>query len=131
MPELFADIFISVDGSALGTRSPGYLGPELERWIADEQTRPRRDVMGRKTYELLAGLPELRDENWAVMSEAPVLVFSRTLGAVEWPGVEVSGDDAVEEVRRIRGPVTVISGPSAASRWCSSSWGRDWSTISG
>lgn len=37
MPELYADIFVSVDGSASGTRSPGYFGydrpraPELDR----------------------------------------------------------------------------------------------------
>ena len=45
MPELFADMFVSVDGSAFGTRSPGYFGyygPDLERWI--NEVRPMVDA---------------------------------------------------------------------------------------
>lgn len=104
MPELFADMLISVDGSALGTRSPGYFGyfgPDLERWVNEEQTKPYLDLMGRKTYETLAGLPEKhRDESWEQMRQKPTLVFSRTLTHSDWPGVELSSDDAVDEVRR-------------------------------
>jgi dihydrofolate reductase len=104
VPELFADLFVSVDGSTLGTRSPGYfgyLGPDLERWISEEQARPRLHVMGRKTYETLAQLPqELRDEGWELSSRKPTVVFSRTLSHAAWPGVELSDHDAVDELRR-------------------------------
>ncbi len=104
VPELFADLFVSIDGSTLGTRSPGYfgyLGPDLERWINEEQARPRLHVMGRKTYETLAQLPEeLRDEGWVQTSRKPTVVFSRTLAHAEWPGVELSDHDAVDELRR-------------------------------
>ncbi len=106
MPELFADIFISVDGSAFGTRSPGYFGysgPDLMRWINDERARPHRDIMGRKTYEALAGLPEEhRDESWKITSEKPILMFSRTLTHTDWPGIELSTEDAVDQVRRLK-----------------------------
>jgi RibD domain-containing protein len=106
MPEVFADVFVRVDGKALGTRSPGYFGypgPGLERWIVAEQGQARRDVMGRKTYETLAGLPEeQRDESWEATSARPVLVFSRTLAEVAWPDAEVCGEDAVAEVRRLK-----------------------------
>lgn len=106
MPELFADVFLSVDRRALGTRSPGYFGyfgPDLERWIHDEQERPHRNVMGRKTYEMLAELPEEhRDESWKTTSEKPILMFSRTLTCAKWPGIEVSAADAVDEVRRLK-----------------------------
>jgi dihydrofolate reductase len=106
VPELFADVFVSLDGSSLGTRSPGYFGysgPDLERWIAEEQSRPRLDVMGRKTYQALAELPlEHRDEAWERMSTRPALVFSRTLDHADWPGVELCAVDAVEEVRHRR-----------------------------
>lgn len=105
MPELYADMFVSVDGSALGTRSPGYFGyhgPDLERWITDEQAQPRRQVMGRKTYEALAGLPEQhRDAGWELTSRKPTLVFSRTLTRADWPGVELSAEDAVHAVPRL------------------------------
>jgi hypothetical protein len=33
MPKLLADLFVSVDGRTSGTRSPGYFGPDLDRWI--------------------------------------------------------------------------------------------------
>lgn len=104
MPQLFADVFISVDGSASGTRSPGYFGfggPELQRWIDAEQDRGRLDVMGRKTYQTLAALPhEHRDGSWRAMVNRPALVFSRTLTRADWPGVELCPRDAVTEVRR-------------------------------
>jgi dihydrofolate reductase len=106
VPKLFADIFISVDGSAFGTRSPGYFGyygPDLERWINEEQARPRRDIMGRKTYEALAELPEeLRDKGWELTTRKPTVVFSRTLTHADWPGVELSAEDAIDEVRRLK-----------------------------
>lgn len=106
MSELFADLFVSLDGSASGTRSPGYFGyfgADLARWIQEEQARPRTDVMGRKTYEVLAGLPEeLRDESFEPMTTRPTIVFSRTLTHADWPGVQLSSQDAVEEVGRLK-----------------------------
>lgn len=106
MPELFADIFVSVDGSAFGTRSPGYFGyygPDLERWINEELARPHRHIMGRKTYEALAELPEEhRDESWELTTMKPTIVFSRTLTHADWPGVELSAEDAIGEVRRLK-----------------------------
>jgi dihydrofolate reductase len=102
MPDLIGDIFVSVDGSSLGTRSPGYFGyfgPDLDRWIQREQAAPYMDVMGRKTYELLAGLPEQhRDASWETMAKKPTLVFSRTLERVGWPGAELCSAEAVEEI---------------------------------
>ena len=104
MPLLFADLFISLDGKTLGTRSPGYFGyagPDLERWISEEQARSRLHIMGRKTYETLAQLPEeLRDEGWELTSRKPTIVFSQTLTRAEWPGAELSSSNAVDEVRQ-------------------------------
>jgi dihydrofolate reductase len=100
--ELVADVFLSVDGFAAGSRSPGYFGfggPDLERWIHDEMDRGYLTVMGRKTYSLLSSLPEeARDEGWYRMTEAPTVVFSRTLGSASWPGARVNGNDVVDEV---------------------------------
>src|SRR5438477_6175677 len=55
------DIFLSVDGWAGSEGLPGYfgyLGPELEEWITTELAAPQIVVMGRRTYEALAGLPD-------------------------------------------------------------------------
>jgi hypothetical protein len=60
MSELIADLFVSVDGCAKGSRSPAYFGfggLDLDRWIDDQMKRPQRHLMGRKTYEALAALP--------------------------------------------------------------------------
>ena len=61
MSKLIADLFISVDGCAKGSRSPaffGFGGPDLDRWIGEQMKRPQRHLMGRKTYVALAALPE-------------------------------------------------------------------------
>ena len=50
MSELIADLFISVDGCAKGSRSPaffGFGGPDLDRWIGEQMRRPQRHLMGR------------------------------------------------------------------------------------
>ena len=80
---LMVDVFLSLDGWAGSDGLPGYfgyLGPELEEWIATEGAAPQLVVMGRRTYEALAGLPEeVRDEGWDRMSQLEKVVFSRTL----------------------------------------------------
>lgn len=80
---LAIDLVISVDGWAGSAGLPGYfgyLGPELEDWIAGELAAPHVAIMGQRTYELLAGLPEeARDEYWYRMSRQETVAFSRTL----------------------------------------------------
>lgn len=106
MAELSIDLFVSVDGYAFGSRSPGYFGfggPDLEAWITEHAGRPHRPLMGRKTDEMLDGIPEAaRDEGWHRMAAAPTVVFSRTLTSVGWPGATLCATDAVEEVRALK-----------------------------
>ena len=105
MSELIADLFVSVDGYAKGSRSPaffGFGGADLDRWIGDQMKRPQRHLMGRKTYEALAALPEaVRDESSPGLAATPTTVFSRTLQTVSWPHATVS-DDLVGTVRRLK-----------------------------
>lgn len=106
MATLFADLFVSVDGYARGTRSPayfGYDGPDLERWIAETRDHPQRLVMGRVTYETLAGIPEeARDDGWRSMAETPTYVFSRTLESVDWPKATLVHDDVASAVADLK-----------------------------
>src|SRR5262245_12617193 len=94
---LMADVFVSVDGWAGSEGLPGYfgyLGPELEEWIMAEQAAPQVIVMGRRTYEMLAGLPdEARDESWHKMAKLDKVVFSRTLQQAAWPNTRICGQD--------------------------------------
>jgi dihydrofolate reductase len=103
MSTVIADLFVSADGYAKGTHSPGYfgyLGPDLDRWITDEQEKPQHLVMGRRSYELLAGLPdEARDDGYERMVRQQTTVFSTTLEATDWPGATVEPRDVVEVVR--------------------------------
>lgn len=102
---LTVDIFVSVDGWAGSDGLPGYfgyLGPELEEWIAAEGAAPHRVVMGRRTYEALAGIPdEARDEGWQRMMQLDKVVFSRTLERVAWPNTRICGGDLVEEIQQL------------------------------
>lgn len=59
MQTLTVDVFVSVDGYAYSATSPayfGYDGPMLEEWIREELAGPQLVLMGRRTYEALAGL---------------------------------------------------------------------------
>jgi dihydrofolate reductase len=104
---LAVDFFLSVDGWAGSDGLPGYfgyLGPELQEWITTELAAPQLVVMGRRTYEALAGLPhEARDdESWHRMTQLDKVVFSRTLRQVDWPNTRICGQDLLEEIRRMK-----------------------------
>ena len=69
---LSVDLFISADGFAGSDGLPGYfgyLGPDLEAWIADSAA-PTVSIMGRRTYESLPEwfrpLPDRRNATVAV-----------------------------------------------------------------
>jgi dihydrofolate reductase len=103
---LTVDIFLSVDGWAGSDGLPGYFGyygPELGEWITSELEKPQLAVMGRVTYEILAGLPdEARDESWQRMTELDKVVFSRTLQDADWANTRISDQDLVEEIGRLK-----------------------------
>ncbi|MQA82562.1 MAG: hypothetical protein GEV10_29575 [Streptosporangiales bacterium] len=103
---LTVDIFVSVDGWAGSKGLPGYfgyLGPELEEWITTEVAAPQLVVMGRRTYEALAGLPdEARDESWHQMAKLDKVVFSRTLRHAAWPNTRICDQELVEEIPRMK-----------------------------
>lgn len=81
----------------------GYLGPELEGWIAAEEAVPQLQLMGRRTYEMLASLPrEAQDAFWERISTKKKVVFSRTLNHVDWPNTRICSAELVDEVRALK-----------------------------
>ncbi len=118
------DVFLSVDGWAGSDGLPGYfgyLGPELEEWIAAEGAARQVLVMGRKTYEVLAGVPEeVRDEGWNRMSALDKVVFSRTLTQADWPNTRICRGDLAEEIRALKAasdvPLRTVGSLSVARR---------------
>ena len=104
--ELIVDVFLSVDGWAGSDGLPGYFGypgPELASWIAAEGAAPQLVLMGRVTYETLAGLPEeVRDEGWDRLTQLEKVVFSRTLTRATWANTRICAGSLVDEVRALK-----------------------------
>ena len=123
---LTIDLFISADGWAGSEDLPGYfgyLGPELEAWIEEESAAPQVASMGRKTYQLLSGLPdEDKDEGHEQMTQRETVVFSRTLSTLEWPNARLCSNDAVQRRDASNKSRTCRSGPWAACHSASNSW---------
>jgi len=106
MTELVCELIVSLDGFARGQRSPayyGYFGPDFADWIKTNTAVPHRMLIGRRTYEMLEGLPaEVRDEGWKRTTTTPGWLFSRTLDATDWPGLRIVRDDLVVFVRELK-----------------------------
>lgn len=106
MQTLTADVFISVDGWAGSESSPGYFGyagPELIDWISAELAKRQVALFGRRTYEMLAGLPaEGRDDSWERMTQLDKVVFSSTLERTDWPNTRLESGDLVAAVGRLK-----------------------------
>jgi dihydrofolate reductase len=83
MAELTADLFLTLEGHALGEGAGpffGYPGPELDAWIRDQLGGPQILVMGRVTYQALAAFaPGAGDDGSTRMTELPKVVFSNSL----------------------------------------------------
>jgi dihydrofolate reductase len=106
MSDLTVDVFVSADGWAGSDGLPGYfgyLGAELAEWIRSEGSSPQTVLLGRRTYEMLAGLPEeFRDEGWERLSRLDKVVFSRTLTSAAWANTRICSGDLVDEVTALK-----------------------------
>jgi dihydrofolate reductase len=107
MAELTADLFVSLDGFALGIDvGPyfGYAGPELDSWVREHLEQPQVIVMGRVTYEEMAKLtPQATDEVSTRMNELPKVVFSNTLHEpLAWGNTRLLRGDLAEQVRALK-----------------------------
>jgi dihydrofolate reductase len=103
---LTVDLFVSVDGWAGSHGLPGYfgyLGPELQEWISTELAAPQIVILGRRTYQALAGLADqAHDESSDRMSQLDKVVFSATLRHTTWPNTRLCATDVVEEIARMK-----------------------------
>ena len=109
MKRVIFQMSVSVDGYVEGPNQ------ELDWHNVDEEfnayaaaTLKKSDVliMGRKTYELMAGYwPNATDNDPDVtfqMNDTPKLVFSRTLKSVEWKTARLATGSIAEEVARLK-----------------------------
>jgi len=103
---LTVDILVSADGLAGSDGLPGYfgyLGPELQEWIMAELAAPQLVIMGRRTYQALASLPEeAHGKSWGRTAELGKVVFSRTLNHAAWPSTRICSRDLVDEIQDMK-----------------------------
>lgn len=105
--ELIVDLFVSLDGFASGENEAaffGYFGKGLGKWIHDNLFVPQVLLMGRVTYQALAGFSSAATDEMSVrMTELPKLVFSSALREpVEWKNTRVVRRSLAEEIRVLK-----------------------------
>ncbi|HTV11362.1 MAG TPA: dihydrofolate reductase family protein [Acidimicrobiales bacterium] len=76
---------------------------ELKQWKLDRIRRAGTHIMGRVTYEEMAGFwPTSTDDYAAPMNSIPKVVFSKTLQDATWPVSSVASGDLADEIGRLR-----------------------------
>ena len=107
MRELIADMFVSLDGFASGVNQPayfGYFGQELGGWVRENLARPQVLLMGRVTFEAMAGFAaSAKDEFSTRMRELPKIVFSNTLhDPLVWKNTRVINGTLADEIKALK-----------------------------
>jgi dihydrofolate reductase len=97
---------VSVDGFVAGPHGhPGALPEpdELKQWKLDRIRRAGTHIMGRVTYEQMAGhWPTSTDDYAAPMNEIPKVVFSKTLDEATWPETSIARGELPDEIDALR-----------------------------
>ena len=107
MRELIADLFISLDGFASGANEAayfGYFGPDLGKWVREHLNERQIILMGRVTYEILAGFSAAAtDEVSARMSALPKVVCSGTLHEpLAWKNTSLIKGAIADEIKALK-----------------------------
>ena len=97
---------VSVDGYVAGPHGHAGALPEpeeLQRWKLDRIRRAGTHIMGRVTYQEMAGYwPTSTDDYAAPMNEIPKVVFSRSLGEATWAGSSIARGELADEIAALR-----------------------------
>lgn len=107
MRTLTVDLFITLDGFALGEGSPayfGYAGPDLERWVQTELSQPQTLVFGRVTYLILSEISRhSTDQASRRMNQLPKIVVSNTLKEpLAWDNTQLLESNQLDEIRELK-----------------------------
>lgn len=96
----------SVDGFVVGPHEHAGAFPEpdqLKRWKLDRIRRAGTHIMGRVTYEEMAGHWPTSTDDYAIpMNEIPKVVFSNTLDEATWANTTIARGDLAEEIATLR-----------------------------
>ena len=77
--------------------------PEQEKYFVDQLWEAGAFLMGRNTYEAMAGFWPASDHPSAkAMNAIPKVVFSRTLTTADWPQTRIASGDLAEEIAKLK-----------------------------
>lgn len=108
MSRIVLHMSMSLDGYVASDRQhPGMLpeDDDLVAWKLDQITRAGAHLMGRKSYEEMAGFwPSSSSPYAAPMNDIPKIVFSRTLSEDDatWPVTRIARGDLGTEISTIK-----------------------------
>lgn len=113
MAKLSAFNNVSLDGYFSGKNgefawAKSHMDPEFNAFVASNSQLGGTIVLGRITYELMAGYwpgPQAMKSDPVVadgMNKAPKIVFSRTLSSAPWINTRLVKTDPVAEIRRLK-----------------------------
>ena len=99
---------VTLDGYVAGPGGGGDWGlpaehPDVRAWKVESLRQVGTHIMGRVTYEQMAGhWPAATGEYAQFMNTLPKVVFSRTLPAADWAGSRIARGDTAEEVAALK-----------------------------
>ena len=109
MPRVVLQMGVTVDGYVAGPGGEGDWGlpaehPDVRAWKIASLRQAGTHIMGRVTYEQMAGhWPNATGEYAEFMNKLPKVVFSKTLPTAGWPGSRIARGDLAEEIAALKG----------------------------
>lgn len=105
--ELIVDMFVSLDGFTGGGEDWGFRaepGPQLQAYVLQVLQEPQVIVVGRVTYQDMAGYwPTSSEPEAAAMNRLPKLVFSNTLREpLTWNNSQLVTGDAAARIQYLK-----------------------------
>ncbi len=107
MRQVALQMSMSLDGYVASDREhPGASVPEdaeLIRWKLDRVAKAGAHLMGRVTYQEMAGFwPRSTEPYAAPMNDIPKVVFSKTLSQASWPTTRIARGDLAAEIAALK-----------------------------
>ena len=108
MRQVVLQMGVTLDGYVAGPGGEGDWGlpaehPDVRAWKIASLRRVGTHIMGRVTYEEMAGYwPNATGDYAAFMNDLPKVVFSTTLPAAGWPGSRIARGDLAGEISALK-----------------------------
>jgi len=109
MRQVILQMSVTLDGYVAGPGGDGDWGlppehPDVRAWKVASLRRVGTHIMGRVTYEQMAGYwPTATGDYAAFMNDLPKVVFSKTLPTAEWATSRIARGDLTEEIAALKG----------------------------